>query len=100
MREVILSKRASVKLEKLLNYLEKKWSRKVKLKFIEKLDKAISQIRLYPESSEKSATKKGLHRFVVTRQTTIYYQFDQNSIRIVTLFDTRMNPNRLAKEID
>lgn len=100
MREVILSKRASVKLEELLDYLEKKWSEKVKIEFIEKLDKSISQIRLYPESAEKSAIKKGLHRCVVTKQTTIYYRFDPKTIWIVAFFDTRMNPERLNKELE
>lgn len=100
MREVILSKRASVKLEKLLDYLEKKCSEKVKLEFIEKLDKSISQIQHYPESSEKSEIKKDLHRHVVTKQTTIYYRFDPKTIWIVAFFDTRMNPEKLRNELE
>ena len=45
MRKVILSKRASHKLEKLLEYLESEWSLKVKNDFIVKLDKSLLQIQ-------------------------------------------------------
>ena len=38
MREIILSRIAAVKLEKLLNYLEAEWSSRVKQNFIQKLD--------------------------------------------------------------
>jgi len=100
MRRVILSKRTSIKLDKLLNYIEFKWSEKVKQEFIAKLDKSIEKVRDFPESTEKSEIKKGLHRCVVTNQTTFYYQFDDTTIKIVTLFASRMNPQRLKKETD
>ena len=99
MRKVILSKRASSKIEKLLHFLEHEWSEKAKHDFIRKLDKSLELIKKYPESTEKSNLKKGLHRCVVTRQTTIYYQFDASTVKVVTLFDTRMNPDRLKDEI-
>ena len=40
-RKIKLSKRAAKKLEKLLEYLEIKWSIKVKNEFIKKLDKSL-----------------------------------------------------------
>ncbi len=95
MRTVILSKRASIKLEKLLHYLETEWSEKVKQDFINKLDKSLELIKQYPESSEKSKLKKGLHRCVITRQTTLFYQHDSTLIKVITIFDTRMNPKKL-----
>lgn len=98
MRTVILSKRASVKLEKLLHYLETEWSVKVKQDFINKLDKSLDLIKQNPESYEKSNLKKGLHRCVITRQTTIFYQHSSISIKVIAIFDTRMNPKKLKTE--
>jgi plasmid stabilization system protein ParE len=92
MRKVIFSKRASVKLNKLLEYLENRWSLKVKHDFVKKLDEALDILKQFPESAEKSSVKEGLHRYVITRQTTIYYQFNSAFITVVTLFDTRMDP--------
>jgi plasmid stabilization system protein ParE len=99
MRKVVLSKRASDKLEKLLNYLETEWSENVKQNFIKKFDDSVQVISLFPEATEKSNLKKRLHRCVVTEQTTIYYQFNDFEIQIITIFDTRMNPNRLKREL-
>jgi plasmid stabilization system protein ParE len=99
MRTVVLSKQASNKLEKLLNYLETEWSENVKQNFIKKFDNSVKFISSFPEATEKSNLKKGLHRCVVTEQTTIYYQFNNFEIQIVTIFDTRMNPKRLQCEL-
>ena len=99
MREIFLSIRASKKLNVLLNQLENEWSEKVKINFISKLDKSLEQIRLFPQSAEESPLKKGLHRCVITKQTTIYYRFDSKKIQVVTLFDTRMDPDKLQNEI-
>ena len=99
MRILILSKRASKRLEKLLEYLESEWSLKVRNEFIKKLDKSLIQIKKYPDSSPRSEIVKGLHKHVVTKQTTIYYRYDNKSISIVTIFDNRMNPSKLKKEV-
>ena len=50
MRTIKLSRRASIKLNKLLEYLENEWSLKVKLDFIKKLDTSLKQIQKYPVS--------------------------------------------------
>ena len=77
---VKLSKRAEKKFESLFNYLETKWSSRVKNNFVNKLEKAISQIQQHPEGSPKSEIIKGLHKHVITKQTTIYYKYDQENI--------------------
>ena len=97
MRIIILSKRASKKLDELLDYLDREWSIKVKMNFINKFDKSLERISQFPESSEKSFLLKGLHRCVITKQTTIYYKFDSKRIQIIAIFDTRMNPDRLKR---
>lgn len=83
----------------MIEYLEKEWPENVKDEFINKLDKSIDQIRKYPESSEESKIKKSVRKFVVTKQTTIFYSFDSNTIKALTLFDNRMDPEKLSKEI-
>jgi plasmid stabilization system protein ParE len=96
MRTVVLSKKASQKLEELLEYLETEWSAKVKEDFIVKLDKSLYLIKQFPFISEASHLKKGLHRCVVSKQTILYSQFDSKTIKVVAFFDARMNPDRLS----
>jgi len=98
-RKIVLSKRASVNLEKLIEYLEIKWSEKVKDEFIKKLDKALRILKNKPESSPESEILKGLHKCVVTKQTTVFYKFDDNHLFVVTIFDTRQEPKKLNKEV-
>ena len=99
-RTVIISKLAERKLEKLFDYLVAKWSVKVKSEFIKKLDKSILAIREQPESFPSSEKGKGLRKCVVTKQTTLYYRFDKEKIKIVTLFDTRQSPKKLNSDIE
>ena len=99
MREIVLSKRAAQKLDALLDYLESEWSLKVKDSFIEELDRIFSQLKTFPEIGQKTGSVKGLHRLVIIKQTSIYYRFDKKQIKIVTFFDTRMDPKKLRKEI-
>ncbi|MGD9993866.1 MAG: type II toxin-antitoxin system RelE/ParE family toxin [Salinivirgaceae bacterium] len=98
MRPVKLSKTASKKLDKLLEYLETEWSLKVKSDFIKKLDKSLKQIQKYPDSCQQTDFVKGLHMLVVTKQTSVFYRFDSKTISVVTIFDNRMNPKKLKKE--
>ena len=44
---------------------------------------------------------KGLFKCIVTKQTTFYYRVlsDKNEIEIITLFDTRQDPEKLRKDI-
>jgi len=98
MRKIKFSQRASNRLEKLLEYLELEWSLKVKKDFIKKLDKSLKRVQKFPESCQQTNFIKGLHMLVVTKQTSLFYRYDSKNITIVTLFDNRMNPEKLKKE--
>ena len=98
-RKVVISKTAERKLEKLFEYLIKEWSLKVKKDFVEKLDSSIEIIKNQPEIFPESKKGKSLRKCVVTKQTTIYYRYNSKRINIVTLFDTRQDPNKLDQEI-
>ena len=92
MRDIVLSKRAAQKLDKLLEYLESEWSERVKNNYLNQLCK-------FPEGGQKTELVKGLHRLVITKLTTIYYRFDNKHVKIATIFDTRIVPEKIKKEI-
>jgi len=96
-KKVIVTKRAFIRLEELFNYLETEWLEKVKNDFINKFENAIYQIQKYPEIAPKSNIIHNLHKYVVTKQTSIIYRIDEKSITILTIFDNRMNPSNLKK---
>lgn len=97
-RAIKLTNTAQVRLKHLLAYLESEWSEPVKQAFIKKLDKRLEQVRLRPNLFPKSNIKQGLHKCVVTKQTTFYYQHNQTEIIILTFFDSRQDPLKLRKQ--
>jgi len=100
MRTVILSKRASKKLAKLFDYLEAEWSIKTRNDFLRKFQKSITQIQKYPKSCPETNSVKDLRMLVITKQTSLFYKFDTKSIKIITIFDNRMNPKNIKKEVE
>ena len=94
-REIIFSKNAEKRLIDLLDFLESKWSSKVREKFISKLEKSIYLIKNEPETFPKSAINTKIHKCVITKQTTLFYSYSTKRINVVSLFDTRQNPNKL-----
>lgn len=98
-RKVVISKTAKKKLEKIFEYLIKEWSVKVKKDFVETLDSSIEIIKKQPEIFPESKKGKSLRKCIITKQMTLYYRYNSKRINIVTLFDTRQNPNELDKEI-
>lgn len=100
--KVFLSELAELKLLKLCQYLLEEWNLKTRDKFISKLNDKIKQISNQPESCPKSSEFQNLYKCVVTKQTTFFYRIktEQKEIEIITIFDTRQNPNKLKKDID
>ncbi len=98
-RKVKLSKKASAKLGNIITYLETEWSEKVRDEFIQKLDNALDHLSQFPASHPKSEFINGLHRFVISKQITIYYKFSRSTVFIVTFFDNRQNPDSIKSEV-
>ncbi len=99
--KVFLSDLTQTKLLKLTEYLEEKWSLKVRNDFIDKLTKKVEQISHYPESCPQSIKVAGLFKCVVSKQTTFFYRInkEKQEIEVITLFDTRQLPEKLNDEI-
>lgn len=99
--QVFLSQLAESKLLKLSEYLLENWNLKTRDKFISKLTEKINQISFQPDSCSKLSGFENLYKCVVTKHTTFYYRIlaDRKEIEIITIFDTRQNPDKLKKEI-
>ena len=99
-RKVVMSKTAKKKLDALFAYLIEEWSLQVRDNLVKKLDRCINIIKEKPEVFPESTLRKGLRKCVVTKQTTLFYKSDSKNITIVTIFDTRSNPDKLFKDLD
>lgn len=99
LRKIRLSRKAMYKLDNLLDFLEKEWSIKVKNDFIVKFDKTLKKIEQFPDSFPESEIIKGLRKCVLTKQTTIFYQYSDTTIDIVMIFDNRKDPKSFGYQV-
>ncbi len=95
MRKIIFSKTSERQLEDLLQYLELKFSVATKKKFVMKFESYVNTIFINPETFSKSQIKHGLRKCVISKQTTLYYRFNNKEIRLLSIFDTRQNPKKI-----
>jgi len=95
MRKIIISNKAKEDTLLIFEYLEKKWSERIRRNFAIKLYNCIKTIRDNPEAFPKSNDKKTLYKCVITKQTTLFYKFTSLEINIVAVFDTRQNPTKI-----
>ncbi len=89
------SERATLDLQNIIAYLRDKWTEREIRNFVLKLDKRLILISTNPRLFPKSSKRKKVRRSVLTKQTVIYYETSTETIRIVTLFDTRQDPRKL-----
>jgi len=92
--KVVWSRRAKADLQGILTYLEENWTEREITIFFKKLDKQISIIQKQPKAFP-ATQKNNVRRSVLSSQTTIYYDILKDSVRIVTLFDTRQSAEKL-----
>jgi len=97
MKKFVVSKTAIKSSIVIGDYIEAKFSFRRREEFIEKLKAAFIIIQNNPESFPVSEINSNHYRFVLTKQTTIYYKFNNTEIRILALFDTRKNPSKIHK---
>ncbi|WP_428223476.1 type II toxin-antitoxin system RelE/ParE family toxin [Flavobacterium sp.] len=94
MREFEFSQKSLKEIDTIAEYLAFKWSTRVREKFLNDLNKNFQFIASNPEMFPNGNYKK-INKCVVSKQTTIYFKFDTKKITIVTVFDTRRNPNNI-----
>ena len=91
--QIILKKRFTNKLIKLLAYLEKEWSPKVAANFLQKIDLRIQQLSGQPLTGISSERIEGVRSVFITRYNRLYYKVKGKKVIVLNMYDTRMNPN-------
>jgi plasmid stabilization system protein ParE len=94
---VEISVSAQKKIVAIFDYLDARWSERIRINFAKKLHTTFDVISSHPESFPKSEIQKSVYKCVLTKQTTIFYRFNSKKITIVSIFDTRQDPNKIKK---
>ncbi|WP_329807152.1 type II toxin-antitoxin system RelE/ParE family toxin [Flavobacterium facile] len=96
MRKLQFSNRSLKEIKNIVEYLNSKWSEKTSKKFLNKLKENIDLIQINPELFPISEFEE-LRKCVVSKQTTVFFIIEKNKIYIVSVFDTRQNPNKIKE---
>jgi len=65
------------------------------MKLNAKISSTLDQIAINPEMYPSTIVQQNVRRCVLNKQTTIYYRTSKEAIQILTLFDTRQDPDDL-----
>lgn len=89
------TERATFDLQNIIDYLLYKWTEKEARNFARKLDKRLELISINPRLFPKTNKRRNVRRSVLTKHAVIYYETSTDTIKIVTLFDPRQDPEKL-----
>lgn len=77
------------------DYLTNKWTDREVRNFYLNLEKTLIVISNNPLAFPESDLKINVRRSVLSKQTTIYYEIQEDCIVILSLFDNRRDPKSL-----
>ena len=90
---LIFTLRAEERLDHLLEFLSKYWGEKVHGDFISELEHCLTIIKVNPHAFSIIDNSSGLRKCVITPLNILYYIVHGNDIIIVSLENTRMDPD-------
>ena len=96
MRKLEFSDRSVKDIRNISDYLNSKWSERISKKFLNKLKENFDLIQVNPELF-LIYEFENLRKCVVSKQTSIFFIIEKNKIYIVSVFDTRQNPNKIKE---
>ena len=92
--KIILKKRFTNKLIKLLAYLEQEWSYKTAAGFLKKIEYRIQQLSGQPLTGIASEKIDSVRSVFITRHNRLYYKVKGKKVIVLNMYDTRMNPKK------
>ncbi|MBF9253668.1 type II toxin-antitoxin system RelE/ParE family toxin [Pontibacter sp. 172403-2] len=94
--KIVWTNLALSNLDNIIEYLTNNWTETEISKFFRKIDRRISLISQRPLLYPLTSNRENVRRSVLSSQITIYYRINKQSVEILTLFDNRQNPSKLA----
>ena len=92
-RKVIWNRRAVIKFNEIVEYLETEVSEQAAIKFVQKLDNLIEKLNKHPEIGRRTKNKKTVRQYRIDKYNKLYYRKYGKKLLIIYIFDERQNPN-------
>jgi plasmid stabilization system protein ParE len=92
--EIVWSKRADEKFDKILKYLGDEWGSRVTKSFVRKVYDFLDILSEFPEIGTLEDKRNGIRGFVIIQQVSIFYTIRDNRIIVLNFFDNRQSASR------
>jgi plasmid stabilization system protein ParE len=96
-KPVVITPIARNDLDNVMHYLVKNWSFSVLENFLALYEAKIAVISEYPTRYPFIDEKKSLRKAVLTKHNIILYREKPDHIEIISIFDTRQDPDKINK---
>ena len=96
-KTVILTPIANEDLEKISDWLAKEWGVKVLFNFLDLYEAKIRTIAEFPSRYPIIQATSKLRKAVLTKHNIVLYREKDEHIEIVSIFDTRQDPDKISK---
>ena len=80
------------RLDAIVFYLERNWSKAVAKKFLLRFYEKVDTIASNPLLGRKSSRYTSIRKFLITKHNMLYFEVFSDHIEILQIFDTRQNP--------
>lgn len=92
--KIIYRKRFQTKLFKLLDYLKQEWGDNVANNFINRLQSRLRTLSQQPYIGTSSTVIKSVRSILITKHNRLFYRFKDDTIEVLNMYDTRINPKK------
>ena len=98
--KVVWTKLAEDSYTKELDFIEKKWTFKEVNNFMDLVDEFIKKLE-YGVLLGKISSKTNMHSFVISKQTTLYFDYykDRDLIELLLFWNNQQDPSKLKELI-
>ena len=98
-KEVILTPTADRNFLAIIDYLTAKWGINVTNNFIDRFEQVLVLLAEDPGMFQFVEQTKRIQKCIITKHNILYFKETDEVIKIITIFDTRQNPEKLNQVI-
>lgn len=93
-KEVVITKRFRKNVYSIYEYLLKKFSPGIALKFLQRVEEKLDFIAEHPEIGKLSQKRVNVRSILFTPHNKIFYRVTNDKIEVLSIFDMRKDPKK------
>ena len=92
---VVWTEQAEQDIQKNLDYLEITWGAESASNFLDRVEASLKAVQKNPISYQSVEHKEEVHRFVINKYISLFYQVENEKLALLSFWDNRRNPSDL-----